>query len=87
MRLRKISRKAPQKVSSNLKRVKNASCFHMKNEKTGIISPLWPEIAAELYYLARLVLVNAAANHIAGSDRCLPNRELPNTFQTLALVS
>ena len=34
-----------------------------------------------------LVLVNAAANHIAGSDRCLPNRELPHIFQTLALAS
>ena len=27
--------------------------FHMK--KQGIISSLWPEIAAELYYLARMV--------------------------------
>ena len=34
-----------------------------------------------------LVLINAAANHFARTDRCLPNRELANIFQTLALTS
>ena len=37
--------------------------------------------------MVQLVLINAAANHIARSDRCLPNRELANIFQTLALTS
>ena len=33
------------------------------------------------------VLINAAANHIARTDRCLSNRELASIFQTFALTS
>ena len=34
-----------------------------------------------------IVLVNATASHIAGRDRCLPNRELANIFPSVALNS
>ena len=37
--------------------------------------------------MVKLVLINAAANHIARSDRCLPNHELANIFQMLSLSS
>ena len=58
--------------------------------KNGGLSCLYDRKFQQSYTISvmvQLVLINAAANHIARSDRCLPNRELANIFQTLALTS
>ena len=58
--------------------------------KNGGLSCLYDRKFQQSYtvsVMVQLVLINAAANHIARSDRCLPNRELANIFQTLALTS
>ena len=80
------SEKSESTVKQLVLSLASEKCKLFSQEKNEVLSYLYDRKFQQSYTISVMVLINAAANHVARSDRCLPNRELANIFQTLALT-